>query len=243
MIKIDNKYKGICGTILLHTVLILCLVFMAFKQPVPLPVEEKIELEMESDGGGGGGGSSDIPEETSAATTTETDYVTDNSPDQDNVIAKNSVANNKVVSVKNDRVIDPRLVYKKGSHTNGTGTGDGSGNGSGTGPGSGSGDGGGNGSGHGPGNGSGNGPGFSLKDRTAKSLPAPDFSNIQGKVVVRIKVDPTGKVIDAEAISKGSTIANTRVWKKCEDFALKSKFSPKPDAPSVQQGTITYIIE
>jgi hypothetical protein len=74
-------------------------------------------------------------------------------------------------------------------------------------------------------------------------LPAPEINNVQGKVVVRITVDPSGKVVDAEAVSKGSTIANAKVWKKCEDFAMKAKFSAKPDAPEVQMGTITYIIE
>jgi hypothetical protein len=210
---------------------------MGFKTPLPLPPEEGIEIDM---GGGGGGGSSD-PENIKSTPSSDEDYVTQNT-EESNAISTSKVKKVKT-ETKTEPVVDSRLMYKKGSNSGGNGTGNGSGNGSGYGPGNGSGTGGGDGSGVGPGKGPGSGPGFSLTGRTAKSLPAPDFNNVQGKVVVRIKVDPSGKVVDAEAISRGSTIANTKIWKKCEEFALRAKFSPKPDAPEVQQGTITYIIE
>ncbi len=234
MLKISNQHKGIIGTVVFHCLLLLCFFFMGFKTPLPLPEEIGTEIDM----GGGGGGSSSSDVSTPASSSPE-DYATQNSEEstaltnnKNKVIRKN--VDNKVVEPK----VDERFIYKK-SNNNGSGNGNGNGNGPGTGPGSGPGDGGGNGPGHGPGN----GPGFSLNGRSAKSLPAPDFSNIQGKVVVRIKVDPNGKVIDAEAISKGSTIANNKVWKKCEEYAMRAKFSAKSDAPDVQQGTITYIIE
>jgi hypothetical protein len=232
MKKISNQNKGIIGTALFHALLLLCFLFMGFKTPLPLPPEEGIEIDM----GGGGGGSSD-PENVKPTPSSEEEYVT-----QDNE-ASSAISNSKVKKTKTetkaDPVVDPRLIYKKGSNTNGTGTGVGPGNGSGIGPGSGSGTGGGTDGGIGPNK----GPSFSLSNRSAKSLPAPEINNVQGKVVVRIKVDPSGKVVDAEAVSKGSTIANAKVWKKCEDFAMKAKFSAKPDAPEVQMGTITYIIE
>jgi hypothetical protein len=233
MAKLSNQNKGILGTVLFHALILLCFLFMGFKTPLPLPPEEGIEIDM----GGGGGGSSE-PVNVKSTPSSEEEYATQNN-EESSSLSSNKVKKTKTETKASDPVVDPRLIYKKGSHSNGNGTGTGSGNGSGTGPGSGSGDGGGNGSGHGPGN----GPGFSLTGRSAKSLPAPQINNVQGKVVVRIKVDPSGKVIDAEAISKGSTIANTKVWKKCETEAMKAKFSAKPDAPSVQQGTITYIIE
>lgn len=237
MIKITNQHKGIFGTVVFHCVLLLCFFLFGFKTPLPLPEEIGTEIDM---GGGGGGGSSEPSKVNS--TPSDDNFATQNTEES------SSISTSKVKKVNTEtKVVDPvvntALLYKKGSNTGGTGTGTGPGNGSGVGPGNGSGTGGGNGSGVGPGTGPGKGPGFSLKDRTAKSLPAPDFNNVQGKVVVRIKVNPAGVVIDAEAISKGSTISNTRVWKKCEDFALKAKFSAKPDAPDVQQGTITYIIE
>ncbi|MEI6347687.1 MAG: hypothetical protein WCP69_07050 [Bacteroidota bacterium] len=232
MKKISNQNKGIIGTALFHALLLLCFLFMGFKTPLPLPPEEGIEIDM----GGGGGGSSD-PVNVKPTPSSEDEYVT-----QDNE-ASSAISNSKVKKTKTetkvDPVVDPRLIYKKGSNTNGTGTGVGPGNGSGIGPGSGGGTGGGTDGGIGPNK----GPGFSLNGRSAKSLPAPEINNVQGKVVVRIKVDPSGKVVDAEAVSKGSTIANAKVWKKCEDFAMKAKFSAKPDAPEVQMGTITYIIE
>ncbi len=239
MIKITNQHKGIIGTVLFHCLLLLCFFFMGFKTPLPLPAEEGIEIDM---GGGGGGGSSE-PANVNSVSSSEEDYATQNTEESNAITNNNKVKKTNTEAKVPERVVNQALLYKKGSNSGGTGTGTGTGNGTGYGPGSGSGDGGGNGSGHGPGNGGGRGPGFSLKDRTAKSLPAPDFSNVQGKVVVRIKVDPAGRVVDAEAISRGSTIANTKVWKKCEEFALKSKFSAKADAPEIQQGTITYVIE
>ncbi len=238
MIKITNQHKGIIGTALFHIVILLCFLFMGFKTPLPLPAEKMIEIDM---GGGGGGGSSE-PVNVNSTPAPEESYASQNS-EESSAITETKTKKTKTETKVVEPVVRQELLYKKGSNSGGTGTGNGSGNGSGYGPGNGSGTGGGTGSGVGPGVGSGHGPGFSLKDRTAKSLPAPDFSNVQGKVVVRIKVDPSGKVIDAEAISKGSTIANTRVWKKCEEYAMKSKFSAKADAPDVQQGTITYVIE
>lgn len=233
MLKLDNNHKGIIGTVLFHGLLLLCFFFMGFKTPLPLPEEIGTEIDM----GGGGGGSSEAAE-TTPTPSTEDEYATQNSEDN-NSITKTNVKKTKTETKETQPEVNKLLLYKKGSNTNGNGTGTGSGNGSGVGSGNGSG----SGTGDGPGNGPGNGPGFSLKGRSAKTLPAPDFNNVTGKVVVRIKVDPTGKVVDAEAISKGSTIASSKVWKKCEEYALKSKFSAKPDAPEVQQGTITYFIE
>lgn len=239
MKNITNQHKGIIGTVLLHCLLLFCFFFFGFKTPLPLPPEEGIEIDM---GGGGGGGSSE-PMDVKPANSSTEEYVTQNVEESYSVSDKKEKKVTPSEPVKPVPVVNQIALYKKGSNSSGNGTGNGSGNGSGVGPGSGSGDGGGNGSGHGTGTGAGRGPGFSLTGRQAKSLPAPEINNVQGSVVVRIKVDQSGKVVDAEAISKGSTIASVKVWRKCEEFALKAKFSPKPDAPEVQQGSITYIIE
>jgi hypothetical protein len=130
--------------------------------------------------------------------------------------------------------------YAKGG---GAGTGQGTGNGSGTGSGSGSGTGGGSGSGNGTGIGSGNGPGisFTLKGRNSKSLPKPDYSSSeQGTVVVKIWVNIRGEVTRVEAGQRGTTTSDRTLWKLAENAAMRSKFSPDPNAAEEQTGSITY---
>jgi hypothetical protein len=259
------------GTIIVHLVLFLILWFAVFKTPLP-PFPELggggggglgFEVNI-GDQTGQNDANISFPQFDKSVEEINNPEVVDPKTSDDNFITDDAsldnplnLKNNKNTKNAKKKVEEPQVntqaLYNKNNNkkSQGSGTGQGTGNGSGTGPGSGSGTGGGNGSGTGPGNGSGTGPGngtghnanFSLAGRSAKTLPAPDFNNVQGKVVVRIKVDPSGKVVDAEAISRGTTIANTKIWKKCEEFALRAKFSPKPDAPEVQQGTITYIIE
>lgn len=84
------------------------------------------------------------------------------------------------------------------------------------------------------------GTGWSLKGRTAKALPEPNYnSNAQGKVVVRIWVDRNGNVTRAEA-QASSTATDANLKKQAEQAAMKSKFSPDPNATELQTGTITY---
>ncbi len=83
--------------------------------------------------------------------------------------------------------------------------------------------------------------GYNLTGRGAKTIPRPLYTeNVEGKVVVTIKVDRDGNVIKAEAGAIGTTINNPDAWKNCEEAALKAKFGAKPDAPEIQKGTITY---
>lgn len=232
-----NDIRGIVGAALFHTLLLLCLIFFGFKTPLPLPEEEGIEIDL-----GGGGGGSSAPTHISKPASSDDSYMTQNSeeaPSLNNHVNKVTDKNQKTEPKEPE--VDPRLIYRPGQNTkpgDGTGTGTGSGTGSGTGPGKGSG------IGDGVGSGVGNnvGPAFSLSGRKALLLPTPSIANAQGKVVVRIKVDREGNVVDAETISRGTSIANSQVWRVCEDFARKSKFDAKPDAAEIQMGTITYVI-
>lgn len=234
-----NDITGLVSAVVFHALLLLCLFLFGFKTPLPLPEEQGIEIDM---GGGGGGSSAPQPVVAKPQTSTNTNYLTQNTEDAGEIYSnKVDKKTDDEVEKKPEQVVDNRLIYRPGANKTlgkGDGTGDGSGQGSGKGDGSGSGSGGGIGSG----TGGGNGPSFSLSGRKSRLLPAPDIANAQGSVVVRIKVDRDGNVIDAEAISRGSTIANTQVWRKCEEFARKSKFDAKPDAPEIQMGTITYVI-
>ena len=92
------------------------------------------------------------------------------------------------------------------------------------------------------GDGAGSGTSFSLAGRGAKSLGKPSSSTEKvGNVVVEIKVDKDGNVIEAKGGQRGTTLWDSNLWRLCEQAARKSKFTANPDAPEVQKGTITYI--
>ena len=94
---------------------------------------------------------------------------------------------------------------------------------------------------YGPGGGIGNGPTFSMDGRTAQSLPKPDFiGNEDGKVVVQVTVDKSGRVTKAEAGVKGSNTANPELLSAAKRAALQARFNVDGTAPSFQTGTITY---
>lgn len=89
--------------------------------------------------------------------------------------------------------------------------------------------------------GAGNGISFSLGGRSAKHLPKPEYkSKEQGKIVVSIWVNRNGVVTKAMAGAKGTTIADLTLRRLTEAAALKARFSENPNAPEVQKGTITY---
>lgn len=94
----------------------------------------------------------------------------------------------------------------------------------------------------GPGSGSGTeGVSFDLAGRSFQTLPAPKYDyQGEGKVVVEIFVDRTGKVTQATPGVKGSTTLDEYLLKVAREAALKTIFDPKPDAPPTQKGTITY---
>lgn len=91
--------------------------------------------------------------------------------------------------------------------------------------------------------GSGNGN-FSLKGRSAVSLPKPEYnSNQQGKIVVRIWVDQQGKVTRVEAPWKESTITTGALVDQAKAAAKQARFNASSSAPEEQIGTITYIFK
>jgi outer membrane biosynthesis protein TonB len=95
---------------------------------------------------------------------------------------------------------------------------------------------------YGPGGGSGNTPGFDLEGRNSVSLPVPTIDiPKEGKVVVQIKVDRQGNVVDAIPGVKGSTTLDNYLLSVAKKAALASKFDSNPKAPYYQTGTINYI--
>jgi len=83
--------------------------------------------------------------------------------------------------------------------------------------------------------------GFSLEGRSSLSLPKPEFKqNIEGIVVVTITVDRNGNVTSANPGARGSTTADKTLYDAAREAALKSRFNIRTDAPERQVGTITY---
>jgi TonB family protein len=81
----------------------------------------------------------------------------------------------------------------------------------------------------------------SLSGRSPIYLKKPDF-NIQkeGTVVVEITVDRNGKVVSATPGVKGSSTVDKTLYDAAKKAALESTFNVKNDAQELQRGTITY---
>jgi colicin import membrane protein len=94
----------------------------------------------------------------------------------------------------------------------------------------------------GEGGGTGNsGISYDLGGRGFQKLPLPQYDyQEEGKVVVEVSVDRSGKVIQAIPGIKGSSTLDEYLLKVAKEAALQAQFDTKPDAPLVQKGSITY---
>lgn len=97
----------------------------------------------------------------------------------------------------------------------------------------------------GGGGGAGGNGNYLLGNRRALSTPKPDYNcPDEGKVVVKIRVDRSGKVISAEAgvnIPKASTnTISACLYKKAEEAAKNTKWEADPKALDIQIGYIIY---
>ena len=82
---------------------------------------------------------------------------------------------------------------------------------------------------------------FSLSGRNPLFLPKPKYEyQVEGKVVVEIRVDRNGNVTFARSGVKGSTTTDENLIKAAQEAAMKAKFDVKSDAAFTQTGTITY---
>jgi len=82
---------------------------------------------------------------------------------------------------------------------------------------------------------------YDLGGRGFQSLPKPNYDyQGEGKVVVEVSVDRSGKVIQARPGITGSTTLDDYLLKVAKEAALKARFEAKSDAPAVQKGSITY---
>ena len=68
-----------------------------------------------------------------------------------------------------------------------------------------------------------------------------DDSQEEGKVIVEITVDETGKVIKATPGARGSTTANSVLYAKARQAAFSAKFNASGEGVKEQKGTITFV--
>ncbi len=262
--KETQRPLAVILTVAFHGILILALVLIILRTPIPpYPMVgggSGLEVNFGNSDKGMGNNNSEqlIPISTKDISHNNSDdnVITQNSED---AIALNSKDKTKKVTnniIKiNDPVDNPNALYKKKSGDGNTNTNGNQGNKNGdinsksyTGDGgSGGGTGGGNGTGQGPGDGPGIGPGhekgvsYFMKDRTAKYIPKPvNNSKAEGIVVVEIWVDKKGNVTKYIAGAKGTTTTNQGLWKIAGDAAKRATFSVKANAPEEQKGTISY---
>ena len=82
-----------------------------------------------------------------------------------------------------------------------------------------------------------------LQGRSVRgSLPKPSYNaQIEGTVVVRIKVDQYGNVIEAVPGAEGTTVTDKGLWNAARIAATGAHFNTGTEA--VQMGTITYIFK
>jgi outer membrane biosynthesis protein TonB len=89
--------------------------------------------------------------------------------------------------------------------------------------------------------GGGSGGNYRLGNRKAVSKPKPTYDcNEEGRVVVSISVDKSGKVISARAGIKGTTNSASCLLSRAKEAALKTRFNSDSKAPSKQVGSIIY---
>lgn len=89
--------------------------------------------------------------------------------------------------------------------------------------------------------GDGSGGNYRLGNRKALTRPKPKYEcNEEGRVVVTISVDRSGKVISAQPGAKGTTNSASCLWDRAREAALQTRFNDDANAPSKQVGLIIY---
>ncbi|MCG8700619.1 MAG: TonB family protein [Bacteroidales bacterium] len=261
--KIDRK--GLIGTVVIHSILLAIFLFAAFTTPLPLPAEEgiminfgdikyasgpsepkKVEKKKEQPKPQPPKVKKTTPVKQKIATQDFEDAAAVNTAKEKPKPVETKKKVEKKEPVKEEPKEKPRVVNKKAlwsakknntTYTGSEGNATGSGN-----MGNPTGDE--NAINRNEGISEGTGISASLAGRSPVALPKPSF-NVQeeGKVVVEVKVDRDGNVIEANPGAKGSTTWNSALLAAAKRAALRSKFTSKSDAPFHQKGTITYVFK
>lgn len=260
-----NKWIGYATTIFVHAILLLLLWWAMLHPPDPPIQYGGIELSMALGQPDMGGPNDEpvanpTPVEPTPEPVTPVEQVVTQDMEEVGVTAKKVEEKKKIDIKKTEKPIEdpiekPRiadtksLFKKKTTATSEGGNGDGiipgnEGRKDGVEGGSPDGNGIGNGLG-GSGGGSGNTDGFGgfvLAGRALAHKPeVNDNSRETGKVVVGITVDRNGRVTKVQPGLKGTTTLNPTLIEKAKQGAMDARFSPKPDGPEEQFGTMTFV--
>ena len=247
-----DKLLAVIGSFIFSIMLLVVCLILGFKIPFPLPDEQGVEISLgDSENGLGSMNGEFFAEQT---------FIPQETQDNSSTISTQSIEEsiNLTPEKKKDKekkpqekptqpepqqpkppTINPNAIY--GGKTTGTDNSSGQGNTSGDGlMGNPNGDANSTRYDGAPGGG-GSGVSFSLNGRSSNKLEKPVYtSKDQGIVVVKIWVDRQGNVVKAQAGERGTTVTDSRLYEKTEQAALKSSFSPDPNASDMQVGTITY---
>ena len=250
-----SKRKGIIGTIMFHSLLIVCFIFMGLTYQDPPPAEEGISIDF----GFINDGLGEIePEDTEELTEiVEEEIIEEQIESVEEIVTQSVLKTPTVEKTKEKKKViekeDPKqeVIEEKKPEVNkkalypgkkeNTKTSEGNKTGNGnqgiidgdpnadvyTGGGSGV-----------------DGTTYQLGGRDVAFKAKPIYNlQVEGKVVVMITVDQLGNVISAIPGSKGSTTLNKQLLQRAKAAALKTKFDPKQTAPTNQQGKIIYYFQ
>jgi len=237
-IEKKNKRKGIIGTILFHSLVLILFYFIGLSYQDPPPEEEGININF----GMSNNGMGEIePENTEEAPEKIEETVKERITNTEKSITQTEIETTNITQTEKEEEeeeeeeeepeINTRAIYtgkkknqsksegkeynienqgsKEGEQNNNTGIGD-------------------------------NGSAYQLGGRNAINKPKPKGNQIEGRVVVIITVDRLGNVVYANAGAQGSTTLNKELLKRAKIAALKTKFDTKKDAPQNQNGKIIY---
>jgi protein TonB len=250
----NNKAIAIIGTIIVHALILLFLIYYVIITPLPpYKIIPAPEVEVEADFGNNVNGNGNIEannmgnnpnpdnkvksssnpvnHQSAPMLTNDAEDANIKTPHKTNKTAKVDTAEapQQHVSIELANAMN-KFSHSKGN-PGGNGTADQNGNAGtpdGTNP--------------GMSNGTGGNIQFFLKNR--RIYTKPDISTTsqdQGKVVVLILVDQSGKVISAKPGAKGSTTTSAVLYAKAKEAALATKFNTSPDGTPQQQGTMTFV--
>ncbi len=257
-----DEIKGMAGTIIFHALLVIALLFLALRTPLPLPTEGGVEVNLGNSDDGMGNiqprelQASSQPAPPPQPAPTNEDLVTEDTEEAPAIEPKPVVKPKPVQKPEPKPVVkteptpepapkvDPRALFP-GKNATGDKTGQGGNQGITGKPGDqGKPTGDPNATGYEGTGGSGSGVSFDLSGRSSRVIPSPGTNfKERGTVVVTIYVNRQGNVTRVLAGTKGSTTTNPQLLALAEQAAKQAKFSPKDDAPEEQKGSITYIFE
>lgn len=242
-----NKRKALVGTLLFHLGLLVCFIFLGLTYQIPPPPEEGISINFGFDDMGSGieqmeqisDQKLDFAEEIVENSPIVEDVSTQDFEETPSVIEQTEETKKEAQEVEEkepEPTLDTKALYpgKKQNKANSQGNSQGNGD-------QGSEDGDPNADAFSGGGIGTDGISYQLGGRTIAQIIKPkNESQQQGKVVVTIRVNRSGKVISASPGAKGSTTTNAYLFSKAKSAALKTSFEANSNAPEIQIGTIVY---